>query len=113
MTLGDHHLPFEAYLDITQQAINDFDRADGLEVQVRLNRNPDYLELLAETTSGERHAFGYRATKEDLRDYGSSWFIRRALRSLNDRFLGGNLPQASGEAEFEFLRPPDAYPAGD
>jgi hypothetical protein len=99
-------------LSSAQQAINDFDFAPGLRVSARLERNPDYLALTAE--SDGHHAFEYRASGVDLNTHPDpAWFIRRALRSLNDRFQAGHLPQTQDQADHEFLRPPDQYEAGD
>lgn len=98
-------------LHSAEQAVADFDFAPGL--QVRAHSGRDYLALTAR--SDDHHGFEYRASAADLQGHPDpAWFIRRALRSLNDRHQAGHLPsvQAGAEAPHEFLRPPDQYQAG-
>ena len=99
------------YEQRAQQAIHDFDVAEGLELNVKvLDQGFDYLELYGRTRQDDGvHAFAYRAARTDLEDHGDSWFLRRAMRSLNDQFLAGHLPLAEGEAPHQVLRPPSEY----
>ena len=94
-----------------QQAITDFDVAEGLELKVKIHdQGPGYLELSghAKSPDGEQ-GFAYRATHADLTAHGDSWFLRRAMRSLNDQFLAGHLPLAGEEAPHQVPRPPSEY----
>ena len=100
-------MDLEQALADAQQDIQNFDFADGLSVTA--HTTPEYLAL---TGSGGGHTFEYRASAGDLQAHGAVWFIRRALRSLNDRFATGHMA-LEGQPDHEFLRPPDAYPAGD
>lgn len=108
-----HHDPsaqaLEAYLREAEQAIRDFDLTEGLNVTAQLRSDPPALSLLGRSEHG---ALEYLASGEDLKDEGSSWFLRRALRSLNDRYNAGHLPErtdSTDEPESEYLRPPDRY----
>ncbi len=106
MTQNERGVSLEQALSDAQQAIRDFDFAEGLSVTA--HTGADYLAL---TASGGGKTFEYRASGRDLRAEGSTWFMRRSLRSLNDRFVGGNMG-LPGEPDHEFLRPPDTYEAG-
>ena len=94
-----------------QRAIADFDVAEGLELNVKVHdQGPGYLELYGRTRLDDGvHAFAYRASRADLEDHGDSWFLRRAMRSLNDQFVAGHLPLAGDEAPHQVLRPPSEY----
>ncbi|MFC4455016.1 hypothetical protein [Deinococcus sonorensis] len=102
----------EPYLKEAEQAIRDFEFAPGLTVTARLHDNPAALGLLG-SADGPR-ALEYLASGADLQAEGSSWFLRRALRSLNDRQNAGHLPQVGSldDPEREYLRPPDRYELG-
>jgi hypothetical protein len=93
------------HLQTAQQAIHDFDLAEGLEVTAQLQADPPALSLLGRSAHG---ALEYLASADDLQDEGSSWFIRRALRSLNDRHNAGHLPDGE-QPEREYLRPLNRY----
>ncbi len=94
-----------------QQAIADFDVAEGLKLSVKAHEGgAGYVELSghAEGPEGEQ-GFAYRATHADLTAHGDAWFLRRAMRSLNDQFVAGHLPLAGEEAPHQVLRPPSEY----
>ncbi|WP_425145012.1 hypothetical protein [Deinococcus sp.] len=95
-------------LTLARQAIADFEADDGLTLQAR--REGDALKVWAEAGNGHgRQALGYLAARDDLERSGSAWFLRRALRSLNDLYRAGHLPNAPQDVPTEMLRPPDAY----
>lgn len=99
------------YQQRAEQAIADFEVADGLTLSARAHEGrAGYLEVLAQASApdGER-AFAYRASHADLDAHGDTWFLRRAMRSLNDQFLAGHLPLMSGDADHQVLRPPSEY----
>ena len=111
MTDTERNLPLEEYERRAQQAIQDFDVADGLKLETHVQATGHaYLELTARTTGqGDAQAFAYRAARADLEQHGDSWFVRRALRSLNDLFQGGKLPPLAGEPDHQTLRPLEDY----
>ncbi len=94
-----------------QQAIAGFDVAEGLKLSAKAHEGgAGYLELSGHAKGSEgQQGFAYRATHADLTAHGDSWFLRRAMRSLNDQFLAGHLPLAEGEAPHQVLRPPSGY----
>ena len=94
-----------------QQAISDFDVAEGLTLSAKAHEGgAGYLELSGHAASQDgEQAFAYRATHADLTAQGDAWFLRRAMRSLNDQFLAGHLPLAGEDAPHQVLRPPSEY----
>ncbi|ULH17098.1 hypothetical protein MF271_18380 (plasmid) [Deinococcus sp. KNUC1210] len=98
----------EDALATAQQAIADFEADDGLRFQARLL--PDALEVWAEAGQGSgRQAMGYTAARADLEQHGTAWFLRRALRSLNDLYRASHLPTAAQDLPTEQLKPPENY----
>ncbi|GGR07968.1 hypothetical protein [Deinococcus ruber] len=99
---------FEDSLAVAQQAIADFEADDGLKLQARLL--PDALEVWAEAGQGNgRQAMGYTAARADLEQHGTAWFLRRALRSLNDLYRASHLPTSAQDVPTEQLKPPESY----
>ena len=94
-----------------RQSIADFDVAEGLELSAKVHEGgAGYLELSGHANSPDGgRGFAYRATCADLTDHGDAWFLRRAMRSLNDQFLAGHLPLAGNDAPHQVLRPPSEY----
>ncbi len=94
-----------------QQAIADFDVAEGLELNVKVHEgDTGYLELSGHARGPDGvQGFANCAAHADLDAHGDSWFLRRAMRSLNDQFLAGRLPLAEDEAPHQVLRPPSEY----
>ena len=94
-----------------RQAIADFDVTEGLELSARVHEGgAGYLELSGRAGSpGGVQGFAYRASHADLTAHGDAWFLRRAMRSLNDQFVAGHLPLAGKEAPHQVLRPPSEY----
>ena len=113
MTDTGRELALGEYETRAQQAIQEFDVADGLELSTRLHQEGQdggFLEIVGRAgQDGGAHAFAYRAAASDLRSHGDSWFVRRALRSLNDLYLAGKLPPAGQGDEYQGLQPLDAY----
>jgi hypothetical protein len=111
MTNPQGNMTMSEYQQRAEQAIADFDVADGLELSVQIHqKGPGYLELYGRTRLEDGiHAFAYRASRTDLEDHGDSWFLRRAMRSLNDQYAAGHLPMKEGETAHQVLRPPSEY----
>ena len=111
MTNPQGNMTMTEYQQRAEQAIADFDVADGLTLSAQVHEGKaGYLELMAQASGkGGERAFAYRATHADLDAHGDSWFLRRAMRSLNDQYAAGHLPLAEGEAPHQVLRPPSEY----
>ncbi|GGJ70756.1 hypothetical protein [Deinococcus aquiradiocola] len=106
MTDTERNLDLNAYLQRAEQAVTDFEFDEGLHVAARTAPGGgDLLELVAESSKG---SFTYQARLRDLAAHGDSWFLRRGLRSLNDLYRAGHLPQGQ-DADHQLLEPQENY----
>jgi len=114
MTDSERHMTLQDFAAQAEQEAGTFEADDGLTLEVRSHVTQSgtggYLEIVgrAKPASGEQ-AFAYRAAQGDLEAHGDAWFIRKALRSLNDMYRAGHLPAAQEKVDHQTLKPGGEY----